>query len=453
MKRILVIDDEESMRHMLSLMLEGEGYDVTAAADGAEGLRALEQGDYDLVLCDIRMPGLDGLSFLKEFGKSAGGGRRPVIVMMSAYGTIDTAVECMRLGAYDYISKPFRPDEVALTIRKAEERERLRRENERLRGELSMGCDLSEIVAADRAMLEVLDTVRKVADYDSTVLITGESGTGKELVARALHFSGARREGPFIAVNCGAIPQGLMESELFGHVKGAFTDAVRTRAGLFEEADGGTVFLDEVGELEPAMQVKLLRVLQEGEFRRVGETRVIRVDVRVVAATNRDPSELVAAGRLRRDLYYRLNVIPLRLPPLRERGDDITALAGHFLARFSARFSKRLEGFTAEAEAALRRYSWPGNVRELENVVERAVILADGDRITAALLPFGGEHSAGPAPEFSFPSLSIKKAHAAVERRLIEKALEETGGNKTRAAALLDISLRALIYKIKMYGL
>ncbi|MFQ5586668.1 MAG: sigma-54-dependent transcriptional regulator [Thermodesulfobacteriota bacterium] len=453
--RVLIIDDEESIRHMLSVTLKREGYEVVSAEDGRQALKVIEGEEFDFILCDIKMPGMGGLEFLKSLtSMSASPSPMPVVIMMSAYGTVDTAIECMQFGAYDYISKPFKPDEAILTLRKAEERERLKRENRRLKDELRFDYDFENIVAEDRKMHEIFDLIRKVASYNTTVLISGESGTGKELIARAIHFNGERKEGPFIPVNCGAIPATLMESELFGYVKGAFTDAVRNREGLFQEADGGTLFLDEVGELPKELQVKLLRVLQEGEVRRVGDTRSKIIDVRVVAATARDLQSEVREGAFREDLYYRLNVIPITLPPLRERCADIPLLANHFISLSSKKFGKSINGITEDALELLKAYQWPGNVRELENIIERAIILEEGDAIGPESLPFTkGEFRQTPSRATHPMELSIKKAHEAVERELITRALDATDGNRTKAADLLEISHRALLYKIKDYGL
>jgi two-component system response regulator AtoC len=446
--RILVIDDEESMRHMLSVILKKEGYEVSACADAASALKVLEAEEFDFVLCDIRMPGLDGLGFLRAFKDK---GFTSTIIMMSAYGTVDKALECMKLGAYDYISKPFKADEIILIIKKAEERERLKRENLRLKEESDKEYDLENIFATDPKMLEILNLAKKVSDYSTTVLVTGETGTGKELVARAIHYSGKRKSSPFVAVNCGAIPVNLLESELFGHVKGAFTDAVKTKDGLFHEADGGTIFLDEVGELPKELQVKLLRVLQEGEVRRVGDTRSKKVDVRVVAATVMDLTEEIKKGKFREDLFYRLNVITIKVPPLRERTVEIQGLAALFVEKYSKKFGKPLKGLSEDAIEALRSYPWPGNVRELENVMERALILEDSAEIGAHVLPISGIGASGALPIDLTENLSIKKAEEALERELIKKALEKTKGNRTKAAVLLEISHRALLYKIKDY--
>ncbi|MFQ5328953.1 MAG: sigma-54-dependent transcriptional regulator [Thermodesulfobacteriota bacterium] len=453
--RILVIDDEESMRHMLSVLLKQEGYDVVAAENGTQALKVIEGDEFDFVLCDIKMPGMGGLDFLKAtLATATPSNPAPVVIMMSAYGTVDTAIECMQLGAYDYISKPFKTDEVIITIRKAEERERLKRENRRLKEELDLDYAFEKIVADDRKMHEIFDLIKKVASYNTTILINGESGTGKELIARAIHFNGDRRDKPFIPVNCGAIPATLMESELFGYVKGAFTDAVRNREGLFQEADGGTIFLDEIGELPKELQVKLLRVLQEGEVRRVGDTRSRSIDVRVVAATARDLQSEVRDGAFREDLYYRLNVIPITIPPLRERAKDIPPLANHFISSAAHKFGKAISGISDDALNLLLSYRWPGNVRELENIIERAIILEEGDEIGTGSLPFTERDlRSSPSVTANSTELSIKKAHEAVERELIARALEKTGGNRTRAAELLEISHRALLYKIKDFGL
>ncbi|MBI5454974.1 MAG: sigma-54-dependent Fis family transcriptional regulator, partial [Deltaproteobacteria bacterium] len=425
----------------------------------------LEADDFDFILCDIRMPCLDGLSFLKAL-KDRGLAR--TVIMMSAYGTFDTAIECMKLGAYDYISKPFKADEIVLTVKKAEEREKLKRENQRLKAEALEEYDFTNIYTHDEKMLAILGLVRKVADYTTSVLILGESGTGKELVARAIHYGGGRAQKPFVTVNCGAIPGALLESELFGHVKGAFTDAHRTKTGLFQEAEGGTIFLDEVGELPMELQVKLLRALQEGEIRKVGETKPVKVDVRVVAATLKDLKEEIRKGAFRDDLYYRLNVIEIKLPPLRERPADIPGLAARFVEKYSRKFGKPPKRISEEALAVLSGYGWPGNIRELENVIERAMILEETETIRPKSLPIAVPNALPrTAPAFETPSeglsavtarpstddLSIKRAQEMIEKDLIKRALEKTRNNKTKAAEILEISHRALLYKIKNYGL
>ncbi|HEX9291521.1 MAG TPA: sigma-54 dependent transcriptional regulator [Anaeromyxobacteraceae bacterium] len=453
-RNVLIADDEESMRHLLSVFLRDHGYEVRAVANGEEALKELSARDYDLVLSDVRMPRMDGIALLREVQRLH---PELTFIVMSAYGTHDTAIEAMKAGAYDYVSKPFKPDEVLLVLNKAEERERLARENRRLRTELAAEYRFDNLVGASEPMRDVLRQVRKVAPIKTTVLLSGESGTGKELVARALHELSPRAALPFVAVNCGAIPGELMESELFGHVKGAFTDAIRNKKGLAVEADGGTLFLDEIGELPHGLQVKLLRFLQEEEVRPVGDTRSERVDVRVIAATVRDLAAAVQAGQFREDLYYRLDVVGIRLPPLRERAGDIPALARHFLARYGRlRVGEAIEGISDEALAALQAYRWPGNVRELEHAIERGAVLCEGPLIREEDLPEpvrGGPAAAPPAVVLPEGMLSIKRAARAMEEQLIRTALARTSGNRTRAAELLELSYRALLYKIKEYGI
>ena len=399
------------------------------------------------------MAGLDGLQLVDEVRRR---GLPSTVIMMSAFGSLDVALEAMKRGAYDYIAKPFKPDEVVLVLRKAEERERLFRENQTLRKALAARdpSGAPGIVTSGGRMEEVLRTVRKIAEYKTTALLGGESGTGKELVARAIHAWSPRSAGAFVAVNCGAIPEALLESELFGHKKGAFTDAYRDKRGLLEEASGGTLFLDEIGELPLGLQVKLLRVLQEEEIRPVGATADRKIDVRVIAATVRDLPAEVKAGRFREDLFYRLNVVFLRLPALRERREDIPALIEHFIAKYNAKLGTHVVGMAAEAMKLLLEYGWPGNVRELENTIERAMVLADGDRIEVECLSDRLRESGDPVRvSLRSGELSIKKTVRAIEEELIRKALRETRGNRTNAAKILEISHRALLYKIKEYGI
>ena len=458
-RRVLVVDDEENLRHMLTVLLSREGYVVRAVPDGEAALKELEARAYDVVLADIRMPKMGGLELLEELKARA---IPATVIMMSAYGTMETAIEAMKRGAYDYVSKPFKPDEIVLVLRKAEERERLYRENQLLRQALARSGGVSEeslpgMIGHSAAMREVYRTVRKIAPFKTTVLLTGESGTGKELVARALHVLSPRSQAPFVAINCGAIPETLLESELFGHRKGAFTDAVRDHKGLFEEAHGGTLFLDEVGELPLGLQVKLLRALQQEEIRPLGDTRDIRVDVRVVAATGRDLAAEVQMGRFREDLYYRLSVVPIRLPPLRDRKEDIPELVSYFIARQSAKMGRNspmVDGVTAEAMKVLLEYGWPGNVRELENTIEHALVLCEGNLLDVDVLPSRvREHRDKVETSLLDGELSIKRATRVLEAELIRKALKKTGGNRTKAAEVLEISHRALLYKIKEYGI
>lgn len=444
-------DDEENLRLVLKTLLKRNGYEVETAASGEEALALVESFGPDFVLTDVRMPrmgGLDLLSTLKAKGNEA------TVIVMSAYGSNDLAIEAMKSGAYDYVSKPFKPDEIVLTLKKAEERETLRRENRALREEIRKEHRFDGILAKSAKMQGIFRTISKVADYKTTVLISGESGVGKELVARAIHQRSGRAGGPFVPVNCGAIPENLLESELFGHKRGAFTDAVHDRRGLFEEANGGVLFLDEIGELPLGLQVKLLRVLEDEKIRRLGESKDMQVDVRIVAATHRDLPAETKAGRFREDLFYRLNVLPIWVPPLRDRREDIPLLVDHFVVRNNVRLGTDIRGLDSEARRLLYEYSWPGNVRELENTVERAMVLAEGEQITAADLPERVREARDPVKlQLSSGELSVKKTTRYIEEVLIRRALQKTKGNRTRAAELLEISHRALLYKIKDYGI
>jgi two-component system response regulator AtoC len=403
----------------------------------------------DVVLTDVRMPkmgGLDLLTTLKAKGNEA------TVIVMSAYGNMDLALEAMKAGAYDYVQKPFKPDEIVLALRKAEERELLRRENRALRDEIRKEHRFEDILAKSQKMQDIFRTISKIAEYKTTVLVAGESGVGKELVARAIHHRSARRGGNFVAVNCGAIPENLLESELFGHKKGSFTDAVQDRRGLFEEADGGSLFLDEIGELPLALQVKLLRVLEDEKIRRVGDVRDIKIDVRIITATHRDLLAETKAGRFREDLFYRLNVLPILVPPLRDRREDIPLLIDHFVARNNVRLGTSIRGLDTETRRLLFEYAWPGNVRELENTIERAMVLAEGDQIVAQDLPDRLREARDPVQmQLASGELSVKKTMRIVEEILIRRALQRTKGNRTRAAEVLEISHRALLYKIKDY--
>jgi two-component system, NtrC family, response regulator AtoC len=448
-RRVLVVDDEENLRVVLRTLLRRHGYEVETASSGDEALAMVESFGPDVVLTDVRMPkmgGLDLLSTLKAKRNDA------TVIVMSAYGNMDMALDAMKAGAYDYVQKPFKPDEVVLALRKAEERELLRRENRALRDEIRKEHRFEDILAKSARMQEIFRTISKIAEYKTTVLVTGESGVGKELVARAIHRRSTRRGGPFVAVNCGAIPENLLESELFGHKKGAFTDAVHDRRGLFEEATTGTLFLDEIGELPLGLQVKLLRVLEDEKIRRLGDTRDLQVDVRIITATHRDLHNETKAGRFREDLFYRLNVLPIHCPPLRERRDDIPLLIDHFVAKNNTRLGTSIRGLDTETRRLLYEYAWPGNVRELENTIERAMVLAEGEQIIAADLPERIREARDPVQvQLASGELSVKKTTRIIEEILIRRALQKTKGNRTRAAEVLEISHRALLYKIKDY--
>ncbi len=450
MARVLVVDDEENIRLVLRTLLSRQGYEVEAVDSAEAALERIERFGPEFVLADVRMGGMSGIDLVREL---AARGSEATVIVMSAYGSVELALDAMKAGAYDYVAKPFKQDEVLLALRKAEERESLRRENRALRQKVREASVFEEMIGRSAAIREVFRTIEKAAVYDTTVLIHGESGTGKELVARALHARSPRAQAPFVAVNCGAIPESLLESELFGHKRGAFTDASSDKPGLFEEAHRGTLFLDEVGELPLATQVKLLRVLQEGTLRRLGETRDREVDVRVVAATVRDLREEVEANRFREDLFYRLHVLAVRVPPLRERREDIALLVDHFVERNNVRLGTRIRGLDAKANKILLAYHWPGNVRELENVLERAMVLADADVLTEADLPDRLREADPVQAMLAGGELSIKKTTRFIEETLIRKALDKTGGNRTQASKLLEISHRALLYKIKDYGI
>lgn len=449
MRRVLVVDDEENIRLVLSTLLRKHGYEVELAESGEDALRQVDAFGPDVILTDVRMPKMGGLDLLSTLRAKQ---IASTVIVMSAFGNVDLALEAMKAGAYDYVSKPFKPDEVVLALKKAEERETLRRENRALKEQIQKESTFEAMVAKSAKMQEIFRTITKVSDFKTTVLITGESGVGKELVARALHQASSRKGGPFIAINCGAIPENLLESELFGHKKGAFTDASSDRRGLFEEATGGTLFLDEIGELPLSLQVKLLRVLQEETVRRLGEARDIKVDVRIVAATHRDLQAEVKAGRFREDLYYRIHVLSLAIPPLRERREDIHLLMDFFLERNNTRLGTRISGFSPEARKVMLEYAWPGNVRELENTIERAMVLSDAAQIDTGDLPERIREALDPVHmQLATGELSIKRTIATIEQILIRRALKKTRGNRTRAAEVLEISHRALLYKIKDY--
>ena len=450
-RQILVVDDEENIRLFLLTMLEKKGYAVRTAATAEQALASVAESPVDFVLADVRMPGMSGIDLCRELRA-----RWPqlTVIMMSAYGSVELALEAVRVGAYDYVAKPFKQDEVLFALAKAEEHERLLRENRALKAAAISGGDVPELLGKSAAIERVFRLIGKVADYRTTVLIQGESGTGKELVARALHRKSSRRDKAFVAINCGAIPDTLMESEMFGHKRGAFTDAHADKPGIFQEANGGSLFLDEIGELTMPLQVKLLRVLQESVVRPLGGNKDVSVDVRVIAASVRDLAKEVSEGRFREDLFYRLNVLQIVVPPLRERAEDIPLLIDHFIARNNERLGTHIRGIDPRAKKLLLDYPWPGNVRELENLIERAVVLAEGDILMPEDIPDRlHEPEDKLVSVLSSGELSIKKASRAIEEALIKKALEKTRGNRTAAARLLEISHRALLYKIKDYGL
>ncbi|MGD9248716.1 MAG: sigma-54 dependent transcriptional regulator [Desulfobacteraceae bacterium] len=449
---VLIIDDEDNMRHMLSKMLAMENYHVETAADGQQGLIKLGQSDFDFILCDIQMPKMDGMEFLTASKDDL---QHATIIMMSAYGTIDLAVKAMQLGAYDFISKPFKSDEVRLAIQKAQERDKLKRENIRLKARLQNFEErqrFGKLVAKSAAMKSVFAMASKAAQYSTTVLITGESGTGKELISRAIHYEGKRCDHSMVPVNCGSIPENLLESELFGYVKGAFTGADGTKKGLFEEAHKGTIFLDEIGELSLPLQVKLLRVLQENEIRPLGTSHTQKIDVRVIAATSRNLEEMVAEKTFREDLYYRLNVFPVEMPPLRDRSEDIPLLCNHFIKKFNKSLGSNVKTIAPEAMAHLLQHHWPGNVRELENAIERAMVLSGGNTLKKESIFFTSSRKSIPVPLYQvFEGYSIKNAQKILEEDMITRALRKTKGNRTQAAKLLEISHPSLLSKMKMY--
>jgi DNA-binding NtrC family response regulator len=453
--RILVADDERPIRHSLKRLLTGNGHEVDAVADGVEACARLRDCAYDCVLTDLKMPGADGLDVLRlalEFDPAT------AVIVMTGYGSVGSAVEAMRVGAFYYLEKPFQIDDVEALVATALEHRRLRKENAFLQDELGTRLQRGQMVGDHEVMREVYDLVARVADSNATILITGESGTGKELVARAIHDASPRKGALLVPVNCVAIPEGLLESELFGHVKGAFTGAHRAREGRFSLADGGTIFLDEVGEMSPALQAKFLRVLQEREFEPVGGTRKVRVDVRVLAATNRELEAMVEEGTFREDLYYRLAVVPISLPPLRARKSDVGLLLDHFLARFAKRLGRKALQLDPEVIGLVEAYDWPGNVRELENLAERLVILARGDRVGPEDIPEKFRSPRGVSERsllarggHALPEsgLRLRDFLARLEQDLIDQALARTGGNRNQAARLLGLNRTTLVEKLK----
>jgi len=454
MSKILVIDDEQSLRDFLAIMLKKEDHEVVTAGNGADALKAVHAEIFDLVITDVKMPGVGGIDVLRTIKEIS---PETVVIMITAFATAETAVEAMKLGAYDYITKPFKIDEIKLIIQKALEKRFLRNENILLKREIKSRAGFENFIGKSEPMQKVFFLIRQVADTSSTVLITGESGTGKELVAKAIHYNSARKDGPFVTINCGALPETLLESELFGHMKGSFTGAVSNKQGLFEAANGGTIFLDEISATTPALQVKLLRVLQERSFMRVGGTTAIKVDVRVIAASNKELLEEVAKGAFREDLYYRLNVLPIHLPPLREKKEDIPLLIAFFLKKYSKKESDRswTKKIEADTMKTLISYQWPGNVRELENMIERLVIIAPGDAIQLEHLPDNVKNYQPCAllipTEIPDTGMDLEALLGNAEKTLLQKALEKAGGVQTEAAKLVGLSFRSFRHRLQKY--
>ncbi len=455
MSKILIVDDEQSMRDFLAIMLKKEGYDVVAVEDGQEACQAIDEDIYDLVITDIKMPGTSGLDVLRHTKQVSPG---TLVLVITAFSSTEDAVFAMKQGALDYITKPFDIEKIKLVIHNALERKKLHEEHEYYKRQYDHKFNVDNIIGESRAIRQIFSLIKRVSSSKSTVLITGESGTGKELIARAIHQNSPRHNQPFVAVSCGAIPENLLESELFGYMKGAFTGAVANKMGLFELADRGTLFLDEIGELPLLIQVKLLRVLQEKQFKRVGGTKDISVDVRIVSATNRDLQKMVSENMFREDLYYRLNVIPIHLPPLRERKEDIPLLARHFLEKYNHEIGKHFTHVSDEAMERLQAYDWPGNIRELENVIERAVALETEPVIEVSNLPETIRGTVGHLPS-SIPEdippegIDLENIVDEIEKDLLVKALEKTGWVKKHAAKLLHLSFRSFRYRLDKFDI
>jgi two-component system, NtrC family, response regulator PilR len=454
--RVLVVDDEESIREFLEIMLRKEGYEVTCAEDGQKALDVIKKKTIDLVISDLQMPNMTGIELLRHVRDQY---PEMLFMMITAFGTTDTAVEAMKLGAYDYITKPFKIDEVRLNIANALRSKNLEVENRTLKKELNKEYSFQNLVGNSEAQHRIYEMIRRVSQTPTNVLVTGESGTGKEMVAKAIHFNGPLKDRPFVTVNCGAIPESLMESEMFGHKKGSFTGAVADKAGLFEVADSGTLFLDEVGELPLSIQVKLLRAIQERVIRRVGATEDSKVEVRIIAATNRNLEDMVKTGAFRQDLFYRLNVINIKTPSLRERPDDIPLLANHFLKKYNDRLAKSIGGISAEAMEMLKKYDYPGNVRELENIIERTVALEGGATILPESLPpfvntpSGRKMASTHEIQVTDEGLDLDKIMGQIEKELLIKAIHAAGGVKKKAAKLLSITFRSMRYRVEKYSL
>jgi DNA-binding NtrC family response regulator len=449
-ERILVVDDDLEILESVADVLRQAGYDVDEAKDGKKAIKCIDAGSYDLVLTDLNLPKLDGMKVLRHVLDES---PDTICIILTGFGTIKGSVEAIKMGAFDYISKPVKSDEIVIVVEKALKYRRLERENVLLKQQLRKKYQFENFIGDSKPIQKVFELIEKVADTDSTVLITGESGTGKELIAKAIHYNSYRRDNPMVVINCGAIPEELLESELFGHEKGAFTGAHKMRVGRFELANGGTIFLDEIGDMSPNLQVKLLRVLQEQKFERVGGTRTLEIDVRIIAATNKNLINAVNRGTFRQDLYYRLNVIPIKVPPLRHRKSDIPLLIDFFFKRIDPRKRNGISGFSSDAGEALVAYDWPGNVRELENMVERMSILANGDQVELEDVPesIKGKGSKIEAVEVTIPKDGIvfDQAVEEYEKKLILEALNETNWVKTKAAKLLNINRTTLIEKMK----
>lgn len=454
--RILVVDDEESIREFLDIMLRKEGYEVTLAEDGARALDILKKKSFDMIISDLQMPNVTGLELLKQVRDSY---PDMTFMIITAFGTTESAVEAMKLGAYDYITKPFKIDEVRINIANALKSKNLEVENRVLKKELKKEFNFQNLVGNSETMHRIYDLIQRVSQSPTNVLITGESGTGKEMVAKAIHYNGPLKDRPFVTVNCGAIPENLMESEMFGHKKGSFTGAIADKIGLFEVANGGSLFLDEVGELPLSIQVKLLRAIQERVIRKVGATDDQRVDVRIIAATNRDLEEMVKQGSFREDLYYRLNVINLKTPPLRDRREDVPTLAQHFLRKYADRLGRPVQAISDEAMEVLKKYDYPGNVRELENIIERTVALEAGATILPESLPpfvqtpSGRKMASAHEIEITDEGIELEKIIGQIEKELLIKAIHKAKGVKKNAAKLLGVTFRSMRYRVDKYGL
>jgi len=463
-EKILIVDDEKSIRDFLEIMLKKEGYRVSSASGGEDAMRLFNNSSYDLVISDVRMKGMGGVELLKNIKETS---PETIVLIVTAYASVDTAIDAMKAGAYDYLTKPFKIDEVKYIIKNALDRKRLETENILLKKELKSKYGFANLIGTSPRMLEIYEIIKRVTSAKANILITGESGTGKELVARAIHYEGDRKDKPFVPINCGAIPENLIESELFGHQKGAFTGAVANKSGLFEMANQGTIFLDEITELPVQLQVKLLRVIQERNFRRVGGIEDIAVDVRIIAASNKEIDREVKEGRFREDLFYRLNVIPIQMPPLRERQEDIRLLAEHFFEKHTKELGKEIKGISHEAMDYLESYSYPGNIRELENIIERAVALENTSIILPESLPeyirtqkvgwalptVGGQEIQRPEIEMPEGGINLEKHIEDYEKAIILDALKKSGGVKKKAAELLGMSFRSMRYKIDKYGI